>query len=191
MPTEEEQMDDANKLGSRICAYRERLGITQEELAQRTGTDINFITDVEEGNIYPAVGMLIKLSRALGKRLGTFTDDIVVKDPLITKASERTEEGSTQGRSHYHYFPLGKGKTDRHMEPLFIRIDPECGEDVSSHDGEEFIMVLSGKIELTYGKEKNMLGPGDSVYYNSLIPHKVSAADDRPAEIFAVIYVPF
>ncbi|MCL2146060.1 MAG: cupin domain-containing protein, partial [Methanomassiliicoccaceae archaeon] len=64
------------------------------------------------------------------------------------------------------------------------------GEALSSHEGEEFIMVLSGKIELTYGKEKHMLEPGDSVYYNSLIPHKVSAAD-RPAEIFAMIYVPF
>ncbi|MCL2032602.1 MAG: cupin domain-containing protein [Methanomassiliicoccaceae archaeon] len=183
-------MDDTNKLGSRIRVYRERLGITQEELAERTGLEVDFIRDVEDGSTYPAVGMLIKLSRALGKRLGTFTDDIAVKDPLITKVSERTEDSSSQGKSHYHYFPLGKGKTDRNMEPLFIKIDPECGEALSSHEGEEFIMVLSGKIELTYGKEKHMLEPGDSVYYNSLIPHKVSAAD-RPAEIFAMIYVPF
>ncbi|MCL2148895.1 MAG: cupin domain-containing protein [Methanomassiliicoccaceae archaeon] len=184
-------MDDTNKLGSRIQTYRERLGITQEELAERTGTDADFIRGVEGGDTYPAVGSLIKLSRALGKRLGTFTDDIVVKDPLITKASERKEEGSAQGKSHYHYFPLGKGKTDRHMEPLFIRIDPECGEPLSSHEGEEFIMVISGGIELTYGREAHRLGPGDTVYYNSLIPHKVSAADGRPAEIFAMIYVPF
>ncbi|MDR0309718.1 MAG: XRE family transcriptional regulator [Candidatus Methanoplasma sp.] len=184
-------MDEANKLGSRIRMYRERLNITQEELAERSGTDVVFIKDVEDGNKYPAVGMLIKLSRALGKRLGTFTDDLVVKDPLITKASERSEEGSSHGRSHYHYFPLAKGKTDRHMEPFCIKIDPECGEELSSHEGEEFIMVLSGRIELTYGKDKHMLEPGDSMYYNSLIPHKVSAADDRQAEIFAMIYVPF
>ena len=184
-------MEEANKLGSRIRTYRERLGITQEELAERTGTDADFIRDIEDGNKYPAVGVLIKLSRALGKRLGTFTDDIVVKDPLITRVSERTEEGSSPGKFHYHYFPLAKGKTDRHMEPLFIKIDPKCGEELSSHEGEEFIMVLSGKIELTYGRERHMLEPGDSAYYNSLIPHKVSAADDRQAEIFAMIYVPF
>jgi len=183
-------MDESNKLGSRIRMYRERLNISQEELAGRAGLDVDFIKDVEEGRTYPAVGMLIKLSRALGKRLGTFTDDIAVKDPLITKASERTEEGS-KGKSHYHYFPLGKGKIDRSMDPMFIRIDPACGEKISSHEGEEFIMVLSGKIELTYGNDKHMLEPGDTVYYNSLIPHKVSAADDRPAEILAVIYVPF
>jgi quercetin dioxygenase-like cupin family protein len=75
--------------------------------------------------------------------------------------------------------------------PLFIRIDPKCGEQLSAHEGEEFIMVLSGKIELTYGKHSYTLGPGDTVYYNSLIPHKVSAAGDSPAEIFAMIYVPY
>jgi transcriptional regulator with XRE-family HTH domain len=183
-------MDEANKLGSRVKIYRERIGITQEELAKRAGTDVDFIREVENGDTYPAVGMQIKLSRALGKRLGTFTDDIEVNDPLITRASERIEEGSSQGKSHYHYFLLGKGKTDRNMEPQWIRIDPECGEKLSAHEGEEFIMVLNGKIELTYGKEKHMLEPGDSVYYNSLIPHKVSAAENRPAEILAVIYVP-
>lgn len=182
-------MEEANKLGSRIRTYRERLGISEEELAERTRLDAAFVKDVEAGNTYPPVGILIKLSRALGKRLGTFTDDIAVKDPLITKASERTEE--SKGKTHYHYFPLGKGKTDRSMDPMFIRIDPACGEDLSAHEGEEFIMVISGKIELTYGKETHMLEPGDTVYYNSLIPHKVSAADDRPAEILAVIYVPF
>jgi quercetin dioxygenase-like cupin family protein len=51
-------------------------------------------------------------------------------------------------------------------------------------------MVLSGKIELTYGKEKHILEPGDSTYYNSLVPHKVSAVGG-PAEIIAAIYVPF
>jgi len=181
-------MDEANKLGSRIRTYRERSGITREELAERTGLEVDFIKDVEDGSRYPAMGMLIKLSRALGKRLGTFTDDIAVKDPLITRLSERAEEGGA--KSHYHYFPLGKGKTDRNMEPLFIRIEPECGEGVSSHEGEEFIMVLSGKIELTYGRESYTLEPGDSVYYNSLIQHKVSAVGG-PAEILAVIYVPF
>lgn len=184
-------MDEANKLGSRVRTYRERLGATQEELAERTGTSVDLLKDIEEGKTYPALGVLIKISRALGQRLGTFTDDLFVKDPLITRASERTEEVSSHRASEYRYFPLGMGKTDRHMEPLFIKVDPDCGEAESSHEGEEFIAVLSGRIELTYGKEKYILEPGDSTYYNSLVPHKVCAADDQPAEILAVIYVPF
>ncbi|MCL2509720.1 MAG: XRE family transcriptional regulator [Methanomassiliicoccaceae archaeon] len=184
-------MDEANKLGPRIRTYRERLGITAEELAERTGTDIELLNDIEEGNTYPAMGVLIKLSRALGQRLGTFTDDLFVKDPIITRVSERTEDVSSHKASDYHYFPLGMGKTDRHMEPLYITIDQDSKQTISSHEGEEFIMVLSGKIELTYGKEKFLLEKGDSTYYNSLVPHKVSAAEGCRAEIMAVIYVPF
>lgn len=185
-------MDEADKLGSRVRTYREKLGITQEELAERTGTDINLLKDIEDGKTSPAVGVLIKLSRALGQRLGTFTDDLFVRDPLITRARERTEDVSShRASSDYHYFPLGKGKTDRHMEPLYVEIVPSSGETESSHEGEEFIMVLSGRIELTYGREKYVLEAGDSTYYNSLIPHKLSALDDRPADIFAVVYVPF
>jgi len=183
-------MEEANKLGFRVRTYRERLGITQEELAERAGMRVDLLREIEDGKRYPAMGVLIKLSRALGQRLGTFTDDIFVKDPLITRVSERTEDTSPKA-SEYHYFPLGKGKTDRHMEPLYIRIGPDCGEAASSHEGEEFIIVLSGKIELTYGKEKYVLEEGDSIYYNSLIPHKVCATGGSPAEIYAVIYVPF
>jgi transcriptional regulator with XRE-family HTH domain len=183
-------MDEANKLGLRVRMYRERLGITQEQLAERTGTSVLFLNEIEDGKRYPAVGMLIKLSRALGQRLGTFTDDLYVKDPLITRVSDRTEEAPSHVKSDYRYFPLGKGKTDRHMEPLYVKIDPDCAETESSHEGEEFIMVLSGKIEFTYGREKYVLEPGDSTYYNSLIPHRLCAIE-RPAESFAVVYVPF
>jgi len=184
-------MKEANALGSRVRTYRERLGITQEELAERTGTEIELLRDIEDGKRDPAVGVLIKISRALGQRLGTFTDDLFVKDPLITRASDMKEDVFSDKASQYHYFSLGKGKTDRHMEPLYIKVNPDSGESLSSHEGEEFIMVLSGKIEMTYGKEKYVLEKGDSTYYNSLIPHKISAADGSPAEIFAMVYVPF
>ncbi len=90
----------------------------------------------------------------------------------------------------YHYYPLGKGKTDRHMEPLYIVIDPNKENGISSHEGEEFIIVVSGEVELTYGKERFKLQTGDSMYYNSVVPHAVSAAGNNPAAIYAVIYTP-
>ena len=54
-------MDEANKLGFRVRTYRERLGLTQEELAERTGTSTDLIKNIEDGNAYPAVGVLIKI----------------------------------------------------------------------------------------------------------------------------------
>ena len=183
-------MTDTNKLGKRVSKYREQLGLTQEQLAVNAGLDLAYLQDVESGTIYPPIGMLIRLSRALGQRLGTFMDDQFVPDPIIVRASSRKEETSSRGADgHYHYFPLGKGKTDRHMEPLFIRIGVDEVQKVSSHEGEEFIIVVSGKVIVKYGKEEQILEAGDSVYYNSVVPHYIGAVDG-PAEIYAVLYNP-
>jgi quercetin dioxygenase-like cupin family protein len=77
------------------------------------------------------------------------------------------------------------------MEPFYIEILPEPPEDkkLSSHEGEEFMVVLSGEVEIFYGQETCILKQGDSIYYNSVIPHYVSCRGGR-AEIYAVLYFP-
>ena len=183
-------MADTNKLGQRVTKYREQLGLTQEQLAVNSGLALSYIVDVEEGVVYPSVGSIIKLSRALGQRVGTFMDDQFQPDPVVVRKADREEESSAKGANgHYHYFPLGKGKTDRHMDPLFIRITPDEIKETSSHEGEEFIIVVSGKILVKYGQEERILEAGDSVYYNAVVPHYIGAIDG-PAEIYAVLYTP-
>lgn len=185
------EMSNADKLGKRVRMYREKLGLTAEELSVNSGLALNLINDIESGRTYPPLGSIIKLSRALGQRVGTFMDDQFIRDPLIVRADERKEETSSHrgADGHYHYFPLGKGKTDRHMEPLYIKIEADGKEELSSHEGEEFIIVISGKIKLVYGKEVHMLTAGDALYYNSLVPHFLGSVDG-PAEIYAIIHAP-
>ena len=185
-------MADMNKVGKRVKKYREHLGLTQEQLAVNSSLDLTFIKDVEDGIVYPPIGSMIKLSRALGQRLGTFMDDQYVADPIIVRYSERKEETANSrdgAKGHYHYYPLGKGKSDRHMEPLFIRIEEDEEKAMSTHKGEEFMVVVHGKIIVRYGKEEYILERGDSVYYNSVVSHFIGAIDG-PAEILAVLYSP-
>ncbi|NYT11266.1 MAG: cupin domain-containing protein [Methanomassiliicoccales archaeon] len=187
-------MSSSEKLGTRIRTYRERLGLDVEELAKNSGVDTVLIESIEKGDVYPAINVLVKIARALGQRLGTFMDDQFVNDPLIVAHGDRQEEtssviGGVEG--HYHYYPLGKGKTDRHMEPFFIKIDPCDGKTLSSHEGEEFIIVVSGEVELIYGKATYDLKAGDSMYYNSLVPHYLGAKGDSRAEIYATLFMPF
>jgi transcriptional regulator with XRE-family HTH domain len=184
------------KLGSRVKNYRERKGIQVDELAARAGLKPEFVRSVEDDDVYPSLGPLLKISRALGQRLGTFLDDHAVNDPLVVRQGDRSEEFSMlAGKAApiaLRYFSLGKGKTDRHMEPFFIEIFPESAQDkaLSSHEGEEFIVVTEGQIEVTYGKETSILGPGDSVYFNSIVPHHVCSAGGSKASIYAVLYLP-
>jgi len=187
-------MSDSQELGNRIKNYRERLDLTPAQLATNAGIDAGLIAAIENGDAYPSLGVLLKISRALGQRLGTFMDDHFRDDPLIVRAEERQaalspHSGGAQGP--YRYFSLGSGKTDRHMEPLFIEMNPDQDERLSSHEGEEFIIVVSGEIVLHYGKKTFNLKSGDSFYYNSIVPHFVGAAGGKPASIYAVIFQPF
>ena len=185
-------MADMNKVGKRVKKYREHLGLTQEQLAVNSSLDLTFIKDVEDGIVYPPIGSMIKLSRALGQRLGTFVDVQYVADLIIVRYSERKEETANSrdgAKGHYHYYPLGTGKSDRHMEPLFIRIEEDEEKAMSTHEGEEFMVVVHGKIIVRYGKEEYILERGDSVYYNSVVSHFIGAIDG-PAEILAVLYSP-
>jgi len=76
------------------------------------------------------------------------------------------------------------------MEPFLIDIYPSSAQDtkLSAHEGEEFIYVLSGEIEIVYGTETYRLGAGDSIYYDSIVAHHVHCSGDRPAQMLAVVY---
>jgi len=194
-PVEKEDPYMDSKIGDRIKSFREKQDISVDELAERTGLEAEFLKAVESDDMYPSLGPLLKIARALGVRLGTFLDDQVSRDPLVVRLDEREEELTMHRHkdvAEFKYYSLGKGKSDRHMEPFFVEILPESGEDktLSSHEGEEFIIVHSGQLSVTYGKEESVLGPGDSIYFNSIVPHNVSAHGDEKVEIYAVLYFP-
>lgn len=193
VPEEEQSMADGCKVAERVRVYRERLQMTAEELAEKSGVSANVIAAVESGEVYPALGILVKLSRTLGQRLGTFMDDQYSPDPVIVRADART--GALAGHKAcamggFHYFPLGRGKTDRHMEPFYIEIAANASAPLSSHEGEEFIVVVSGEVELVCDGVSQLLKPGDSAYYNSVVQHLVQASGGQPAAIYAVVFMP-
>ena len=187
-----------SKIGPRIRKFREAEEMSREQLAEISGLTVDFIETLEEESEYPSIGPLQKIAHALQVRLGTFMDDVHCKDPVIVTSMERTADlemhaPKMEGRhTLYRYHSLGKGKTDRNMEPFFIEVMPEKEADIklSSHQGEEFIIVNSGKLLVIYGKERRILQKGDTVYYNSTVPHYVGAHGDEPCSIYATLYHP-
>lgn len=186
----------SENLGTRIRMIMEQKDISTKELAQRTGLETEFLESLQSDDVYPSLGPLLKVARALGVRLGTFLDDKVSEDPLVIRKSDRTEEIVTHRGTNkpvaLTFHSLGRGKTDRRMEPFYIDVFPESSRDkrLSSHEGEEFIVVESGSIEVIYGSSTYVLHPGDSIYYNSVVPHYVSCAGEEKATIYAVLYFP-
>lgn len=185
-----------DKVGQRIQTFMAKQEVSRDELASRTGLEPSFLSAIIEEDLYPSLGPLLKIARALDVRLGTFLDDQLSEDPLIMRRESRKSELSMlRGKDKpvaLQFYSLGKGKSDRHMEPFFVELLPESEreKDLSSHEGEEFIVVYAGRVEVTYGTETYQLEAGDSIYYNSVVPHYVSCKGSQPASIYAVIYTP-
>ncbi len=186
-------------VGKRMKAFREQQGLSVQELSDRSGVSVRVIKEIEDMDSYPTLQPLVRLARALGQRLGTFTDDQTdnkTGDPTIVRFADRKEtmvmhNENNRSETTYHYMSLGMGKTDRHMEPYFIQVMPTKEPMAKkSHEGEEFIVVVSGTLRLEYGTKTEILHEGDSTYYNSVVPHAVYAEGDKPCDIYAVIYLP-
>jgi len=212
----EKPSTDAGKPGERISRLRETHKLTREALAERSNIPVALLASIEDGGFMPDLAPLVKIARALGVRLGSFLDDSNELGPVISRAGEvkptvrfagaaavagsgaassPNATGSTAGSLNFSALAAGKG--GRHMEPFLIDLQAGAkaasGAPVpaSSHEGEEFIHVLSGSVEILYGTDRHLLGVGDSIYYDSIVPHQVLAADEKPARILAVVYAPF
>lgn len=191
-------MSTIKNIGEKIVSIRESKRITLAELAERCGFMPEMMSKIEENEAIPSLGHLIKVARALGVRLGTFLDDMDQIGPVISRNGDLTQGGSFSSKnSNTHenlsFFPLASDKSGRHMEPFIVDINPATGSDFtqSSHEGEEFIYVLAGQVEINYGKTVYTLSEGDSIYYDSVVDHHVHSANESPAKILAVVYAPF
>ncbi|KAA6343270.1 (S)-2-hydroxypropylphosphonic acid epoxidase [termite gut metagenome] len=190
---------DTNKIvGEKIKILRENRNITIEELAERSNLTLEQIERIENNIDIPSLAPLIKIARVLGVRLGTLLDDQNEEGAVICRKNEASEtisfsNNATQLRKHMTYHSLSKSKANRHMEPFIIDVFPTDINDfaLSSHEGEEFIIVMEGTMEISYGKDVYILEEGDSIYYDSIIPHHVHAYKGKAAKILAVVYTPF
>jgi len=185
-------------VGEKIKQIREMKKVSIEELAERSGMEISLIQKIEQDKNVPSLAPLIKIARALGVRLGTFLDDSDSYGPVVVRSGEhhkgvRFTSQSSEAREHLNFFSLAFDKAGRNMEPFIVEIEPGTKSDymLSSHEGEEFIYVLEGEVEINYGKETYQLSKGDSIYLDSIVLHNVHAGNKQPARILAVVYAPF
>ena len=187
-------MGNEHNVGKRIRMYRERLDMSIYDLAQKSGIEEAVINQIEKGKMLPPLGVLTRLSRALGQRLGTFMDDQFKPDPIITRADDLgSEKVAQEGTNQLGYasHSLAFGKPDRHMDPFRIEFAANGVDEVSSHEGEELIICIAGEVELTYGNAKSVLKPGDTAYYNSVVKHGLRALGGKPASIYGIVFMPF
>ena len=185
--------DIAVRLGERVRRVREQRGLSLVDIAQRTGLDAPTLVEIEEGTMAPPLGTVIKLAKALEMKMGYFISGDEDKAYTIVRHGDRkavSRFDSQKGKHYgYEYESLAPHKKDRHMEPFLVTLQPSLTEEErSNHDGQEFIFVLTGKMEVRLGDEIHVLEPGDSIYYDSTVPHLVKCHGGETTKILAVLY---
>jgi len=190
---------DANRLGKKILTLREAHHLTQQDLADRCSCDVSVIEGLEAGDLPASLAPLIKITRALGVRLGTLMDDDEDLGPVFISGEQmeevtRLKSLETTSGGDLSYFSLAAGRPSRHMDPFVITITPsgETDHELVGHEGEEWLYGLEGEVEIAYGKNDNIyvLHPGESIYYDSIVPHQVRAHNQQGAKFLAVVYTP-
>ncbi|RPH50774.1 MAG: XRE family transcriptional regulator [Desulfobacteraceae bacterium] len=182
---------ELDEIGIRIKNIREEKGLSLDELSKLTGFDKELLAHMEENKVQPQLGTVIKLSKALDSAFGRIVAGVGDKLYSVTRKNEqmKTSRATSHegGKQVYTYMSLAPEVRGRHMEALIVRLEENPEDDMSVHDGEEFIYVLEGLVSLIIGADSFVLEPGDSVYYLSTTPHLIASIKGN-ATILAVLY---
>ncbi len=179
------------EIGERIRKLREEKGLSVDELANLTGFDVELLSNIETNKVQPQLGTVIKLSKALDSAFSRLVSGVGDKLYSITRKNEQkivSRSTSQKGKKQiYTYRSLAPEVQGRHMEALIVQLEENPDEEMSVHEGEEFIYIIEGVAVLKIGEGRFELEPGDSVYYLSTTPHQIASKSGK-ATILAVLY---
>jgi len=179
-------------LGDRIKQAREIHSLTIQELSDRTGINADVLKRVEGNKMIPPLGDLVKLGKALETGMSYLISPGTDRPMSVLRTDQRKEAsrhlGKRAERYGYFYESLAPEKANRSMEPFMVTLTPSEEVQPSTHDGQEFLFVLQGQMMVQVGGQKEYLGTGDAVYYDSTKPHFVKCVGGRETKILAVLY---
>lgn len=181
-------------IGEKISTIRAFKKIDLNDLALKAGLSEAQLGQIESGESIPSLGVLIRITRALGTRIGTLLDDTLKEGPVVVRSNElqsATSFSTKERREHLTFMSLAPNKAGKHMEPFIVDITPDRTDKPvkSTHEGEEFIYVMEGSVTVHYGSDVFELEQGDSIYLDSIVKHLVTTKKEK-ARILALVYVP-
>ena len=188
---------EASKVGNRLRAERERLGISLRELARRVGVSPSLVSQIELDRVNPSVSTLYALVTELGMTMSDVFGDSPAGEPVVRQL--RAEDGLAERPETRRVINLASGvrwerltpHSDREVEFLYVTYPvgaASCPEDaLVTHGGKEYGYVSSGTLGVRVGFEEYELGPGGSIAFDSSSPHRLWAIGDEPVHAIWVV----
>jgi quercetin dioxygenase-like cupin family protein len=169
-------------LGERIRMMRERQHLNIKQLAEKTGYKEEYLNKIEEGKISPPVGALISISRALA----------VDSKTLLSEDRRKRRQSYVKRTKAYAYRSLTPDAEDKHLWAYLVALEPKKQHEMVAykHEGEEFMYVLEGRVEITVGEEAHELKKGQTIHFNSGVNHKLKNLSSKESKLIVVVYTP-
>ena len=169
--------EQIQQIAERLAGLRDALEITPEEMAKVCNLTTEQYLLLESGTVDISVSVLHQISQAYGVELTT----------LITRNGKGVAVERTKA---YKYQSLAAGFVGRKADPFLVTVHPKPEDEpmyLNSHPGQEYNMVLKGRLLLQINNKDLILEEGDSIYFNSELPHGMKALDGEKVSFLAVI----
>jgi quercetin dioxygenase-like cupin family protein len=176
---------DTESISEKFKKLRKEKKMSFDWLANQTGYSQDFLRKLEDGEVTPAVGTILQIAKALD-----VNSDLLFGDQK--SATHKRIESYVKRTEFYAYKTLSPGAENKHLKAFLVTIEA-MQEHIGAyyqHEGEEFIYVLKGHIEVSVGDHINAVGRGESLHFNSAVIHKLKNVGSENAELLVVVYTP-
>lgn len=176
------------KIGANLAAVIEARGISRDSVEEALGWDEETFSRILADQLSPGISELLRLATFLGVGISRLLGGEEQPGKKVVKTGKGERLGVDR-KEYLHYETLAAAFAGRHLEPFVVDVyHGTCSQpDVSRHGGEEFLFVLSGELEVTVDGEAYRLEAGDSLYFDSLLPHTLVSVTEH-SRLVAVIY---
>jgi len=172
------------KVGARLRFLREMHGLSQRELARRSGLTHATIGAIERDAISPSIGSMLKIVESFPITMSEFFQ---IDVSSATQVFFRREEMQESGGRGISVRQVGHNLKGMPLQILVERYGPgtETAKAPYSHAGDEGGVVIQGRLEVTVGGSTSVLGPGDGYLFSSRLPHKFRNVGDDEAVVIS------
>ena len=186
------------RIGEKIRGLRQQKRLTLQELSELTTLSKPLLSQIENQQVIPPLATLLKIAKGLKVDIHFFFTDSANSQKYVLTRREDVREDEKVPRSSsnevirpYAYHSLAQGLRHKHMEPFLVEFENREWHDslFFKHEGdEEFVYVTVGELDFHYNNEVFRMRTGDSIYYDSSLPHGWVAVGDGAARAVAVMY---
>lgn len=181
--------EQIRQIAERLAGLRDALELSPEEIAKTCGITAEQYMELESGKVDISVSFLHRIAQEYGVELTTlmFGDEPKMSTYFVTRRGKGVAVERTKA---YKYQSLAAGFQGRRADPFLVTVHPEKeGEPIylNTHPGQEYNLVLKGRMLLQINGKDLILEEGDSIYFNSELPHGMKALDGEKVSFLAII----